>query len=62
MGSEFDKTERILVDILKEIKIMFEITECNKTAIGYLDSYNVVKKQLEKYNPKLKIKKIYNKE
>ena len=61
MEKELDKTERILVDILKEIKVMFEISECNKTSIGYIDSYNVIKKQLEKYNPKLKIKKIYNK-
>ena len=58
---EFDKTERILIDILKEIKIGFEITECNKTAAGYLDSYNIVREQLQQYNSNLKVKKIYEK-
>jgi len=59
INKEFDKTERILIDILKEIKIRFEITECNKTAAGYLDSYNMVRDKLEQYNPDLKVKKIY---
>lgn len=61
MEKEFDKFERMSIDILKEIKIGFEITECNKTAAGYLDSYNIVKAQLEQYNSKLKVKKIYEK-
>jgi len=62
INKEFDKTERILIDILKELKIGFEITECNKTALGYLDSYNIVKDKLEKYNNELKVKKIYKRD
>lgn len=58
---EFDKTERILIDILKEIKIGFETTNCNKTAAGFLTSYNIVKMQLQQYNSELKVKKIYEK-
>jgi len=54
-------TEKILINILNKIKIGFETTECNKTAAGYLDSYNIVKKELEQRNPKLKVKKIYEK-
>ena len=61
MEKEFDKTERILIDILKEIKVNFEITDCNKTAAGYLDAYNIVKSQLQKYNSELTVKKIYQK-
>jgi len=61
MDNKFDKTERILVDILSRLKIGFEITKCNKTAAGYLDSYNIVKEQLEQYNPERKVKKIYEK-
>ena len=56
-----DPTERILVDILKELKILFELADCNKTAAGYLDSYNIVKSKLKKYNNNLNIKEIYKK-
>ena len=41
---DFDKTERILLDILVRLKTGFEITNCNKTAAGYLDSYNILEK------------------
>jgi|AntAceMinimDraft_18_1070375.scaffolds.fasta_scaffold522941_2 hypothetical protein len=56
---DFDKTERILLDILVRLKTGFEITNCNKTAAGYLDSYNIVKEQLINYNSDLKVRKIY---
>ncbi len=58
---DLNKTERILVDILTKLKIGFEITKCNKTAAGYLNSYNIVKEQLQQYNSNLKVKKIYEK-
>jgi len=60
-NKEFDETERILIDILKEIKTGFETTSCNKTAAGFLTSYNIVKLQLQQHNAELKVKKIYEK-
>lgn len=56
-----DKTEEILINILKDIKNKFKETGCNRTAIGFLDSYNIVKKELELYNPIFNVNKISNK-
>lgn len=56
---EYDNTERILIDILKELKLMFKISECNKESIGYLNSYNIVKTKLQEYNKNIKVKEIY---
>lgn len=53
-----DVTEKILVNILTRLKIGFETSKCNKTAMGFLTSYNIVKDELHEYNPERKIKKI----
>ena len=55
-----DYNERILIDILKELKLMFRLCECNKEAAGYLNSYNLVKTKLIEYNKNIKVKEIYD--
>lgn len=55
---EYDQTERILIDILKEFKLLFEMADCNQTAIAYLESYNIVKNKLQNYNKDIKVKEL----
>lgn len=57
---QYSETERILINILKELKIQFQLADCNQTADGILLSYNVVKNELKKYNNSLVIKEIYS--
>jgi len=53
-----DNIETILINILEKLKVGFKNSRCNKTAAGFLTSYNIVKEELKKHNPEIDIKNI----